>query len=410
MKKFLALIMALCMALTALSALAEEPAATDVSVSAEDLTGTWYLLMFGLTAGSVELKEDGTCTMSIAVDGEEEESPEMAWTLEGNVVSLAFEENAMNLTYDGTNLILSVEAIEALGGLDGSGLDASMLSSMVTFSREPGAITYNELMAYQNDGTVPEGKTKEEMDAAFASFFLSVLSIMSEMGSSGESGDTGDTGDPEPAPEAATATILDFNFFVRESWGGQEGVYMAKVQNETEVPVYINNGSLVITDAEGNTVGESTYFNHVGSRYLDPGEITFVSFTAKVSEGTPENYECVLETSPKGYYSKDLSVEVAKAELFLDLESDYNSGNYIKITIVNDGEEPLADIQISTAIKDAEGTLLDVYQDSLYSVELIAHSSVTLKTYLNSATVDYCKENSITPAQVEAYAVAAIQE
>ena len=48
MKKTLALILALCMALAAVSAFAE------------DVTGTWYLVMFGLSAGTIDLNADGT--------------------------------------------------------------------------------------------------------------------------------------------------------------------------------------------------------------------------------------------------------------------------------------------------------------------------------------------------------------
>ena len=44
MKKILALILALCLALAAVPVLAED-----------DLSGTWYMVMMGLTAGTFEL-------------------------------------------------------------------------------------------------------------------------------------------------------------------------------------------------------------------------------------------------------------------------------------------------------------------------------------------------------------------
>ena len=53
MKKFLALVLALCMALAALPALAETEAPKGPA-------GTWYLNMLGLTGMIFDLREDGT--------------------------------------------------------------------------------------------------------------------------------------------------------------------------------------------------------------------------------------------------------------------------------------------------------------------------------------------------------------
>ena len=155
MKKTLALILALCLVLAAVPVLAED-----------DLSGTWYMVMMGLTAGTFELNADGTCTCTTSVMGSEEQSAEGSWTTDGTVVTLSMDGKDMPLTYDGTDLLFSEEAVAVLGGEDFmSGMDMSMLSSLFKFSREPGAVTAAEFTAFQTDGTVPEGKTEEEIEA-----------------------------------------------------------------------------------------------------------------------------------------------------------------------------------------------------------------------------------------------------
>ena len=60
MKKSLALILILCMALASVPALGET-----------DFTGSWYLTLSGMICGVFELKDDGTCTGSTAASDTE---------------------------------------------------------------------------------------------------------------------------------------------------------------------------------------------------------------------------------------------------------------------------------------------------------------------------------------------------
>ena len=60
MKKILAMILVMCMAAAAVPALAEG-----------GLTGTWYMLVMGLTTATFELNDDGSCTLEMENEGEE---------------------------------------------------------------------------------------------------------------------------------------------------------------------------------------------------------------------------------------------------------------------------------------------------------------------------------------------------
>ena len=159
MKKVFALVLALGLVLAALPVFAET-----------DFTGLWHIVMTDMTIGTVELNADGTCAVSTTA-GVEEKKNSGSWAADGNAVTLTFGEEKLSLTFDGTDLVLSEAAADQ---------DAA---SILKFSRNAGTATVDELNAYIASGTVPEGKTKEEMEAVEAQLgllFLFALSAPSE--------------------------------------------------------------------------------------------------------------------------------------------------------------------------------------------------------------------------------------
>ncbi len=386
MKKFLALMLVLCMALAAIPALAET-----------DFTGTWYLITIGQTAGIFELNADGTCAATLYANTEEQKM-EGTWSADGDVVTITAQEQALPMTFDGTDLILGEAALTAFGGSSiPEGMDISMFSSLIKFSREPGKITTAELNAYNNDGTIPEGKTKEDMDAAVAEMQVMIMSLLSGMGVdlSGAAG--------QDTPEAALPlTVVEENFYVRKSWGDNlEGCYIAKVANENDAPLSISDALLILKDADGNEVGRTEYLGRSGSRYLEPGEASFVSIRADVAEGsTVATYEASFGTSANSY-GKDTQIEASNAEL--RVKEGYWTTYYVAATITNASDAPLSQASVVIALKDSEGKLLDLATSGLYQNELAAGSTITLIDSIDSSTVDYCTENGIQLGSVEAF-------
>ena len=112
MKKFLALTLVLCMALAAIPALAET-----------DFTGTWYLVTMGQTAGTFELNADGTCAATIYANTEEQKM-EGTWSADGDVVTITAQEQALPMTFDGTDLILGEAALSDVDKLYAAFADA----------------------------------------------------------------------------------------------------------------------------------------------------------------------------------------------------------------------------------------------------------------------------------------------
>ena len=342
MKKILALVLALCMALAAIPALAE------------DYTGEWYMVVEGITFGTLTISEGGAFTLDLKA-GEESILQEGTWTSEGNTVTLTVDDEPLVLT-------------------ETDGVLNSDKQYGFSFSREPGAMNYEDLLAMMNADTADAEPTAEP------------------------------AGEPV-AEDAPTLTVLQENFYVRESYSTFGGWYFVQVQNNSEVPLILNKGSINLYDADGNDIGNSAYPYSTGSRYLEPGETTFVSLYCKVAEGAEvasQNYELIAE--PNGYYSPDKAIDVAGVNFNMDLESSYSSDSYYTITITNDSDEPLSNLNYIFGLKDADGNLLDVTASVLYNVELGAHSTITVRVGMAGETVNYCKANGITPASVEAYA------
>ncbi len=389
MKKILALMLALCLLLSAIPATAED-----------DLSGTWYLVIMGLTGGTFELNADGSCSIAAATGGEALQA-DGTWAADGSTITITVNDQPLTLNYDGTDLTLGAEAMAAFGGSSiSAGLDISMLSALMKISREPGKITAEEFTAYTTDGTIPEGKTKEDMDAIQAEMLMLAFSMAGSMNTGSDSGTDG----PADAPAAADdpeLTIVEDNFYVREKYDHSlEGIYLAKVQNNTDVPLYLSSGTIVLKDADGGEAGKSEWLNDYGSRCVDPGEVSFVSLRADVSDGASvADYEVTLST-PSQFWGKDVAVEVTGTEL--NLGNDYFK--YALVTVTNSGEELLGGISVAAAIRDSEGKLIDIATKSLYNDQLPAGSSIIMWADIDSYAVDYCQANNLTISDMEAYA------
>ena len=387
MKKILALILVLCLALATLTAAAEN-----------DFSGTWYLQMLGMAAGTFELNADGTFTGTLEA-GEESQAGEGTWSADGDQVTFVINSNPTVLTYDGTDLTLSTEALAAMGMENMAGMNVSMFDGLIKFSREPGKITLFEYSAYMNDGTVPEGRTKEDLDAVTAELMVLLTSFAVEVDTSDLAGF-----DPESAAAAKPElTIVEENFYTCESYFGLEAVYIAKVQNNNESPVYIDSGSLTLKDADGSEVGKREWFGTSGSRYLSPGEISYVSFRADIEEGvTVAGYDKQINAST-ATYGEDTAVELSNVEL--RSQEMYSSVSYYTAaSFTNTSEEPLSGVEVLFVLKDSEGRMIELGTRGLGMLELGAGSTITMVNDVSSSVVKYCEANGLTLGEVEAVA------
>ena len=153
MKRVLALMLVLCLALASIPVLAET-----------GFSGAWYLIIADITCGAFELKADGTCAATTVASGEEKKL-DGTWSAEGNAVTLTIGEQPLLLSFDGTDLVIGVQETA-------TAKDGAESGSLLKFSRESGVVTAGQLEAYSTSGTVPEGKTKEDMEKVQEQFAL----------------------------------------------------------------------------------------------------------------------------------------------------------------------------------------------------------------------------------------------
>ncbi len=351
MKKWTAVLLALCLLLAAIPALGE----------GEDVSGDWYANIGDVIAGTLTLNANGTAALEVLdptgapmnVDGE--------WT---------FADGVVTMTVEGSSTEFALK--------EGS-LNADWFP--LPFTRTKGKLTRLQAVTLLKGGEteLPEGLTQEEAEACAKDYEAQMKAM-------------------EPAePELS---VLGESFRVVESYSGYRGVYIARVQNNTGAPLYITGGALTLKDAEGNAVGEAAYLSQCGSKYLEPGEISFVSIEADVNEGaTVTDYEKTIKAEEKGYMT-DVTLPVSATEYAPGLYDNY----YMKATVTNDTGEARANVQAVLVALDEEGNLLCLDTVSLFYNELGAGSTITLVASVDSRTMKYFEANGIKPAKVEAYA------
>ena len=390
MRKILALVLAMCMALAAVSALADE-----------DFTGVWYLTQYGLGAASLDLKADGTCAATVE-SADPPTQVEGTWSADGNNVTITYDGQSMAFAFDGTDLVLSAEAMAEMSGTSiPEGTDLSMFSSLMKLSREPADLSAAEYAAYTNDGTIPEGKTKEDMEAIDAEMKTLMMSLFSVAAAAGTAAE-GTEAQEEAAPVLST---VEENFYIRETYFGREAVYIAKVQNTTEDIVSIGDGLLVLKDENGEEISRREWYGTVGSRYLEPGEVTVVSFVSdEIEEGkTVSDYEVTIGANRNGYATPDVAFETSNVEL-REREFFSNKEYLTAATLTNTGDEPVANLAVVFILRDSEGKMIAVGEWSLGRLELCPGSSVNVVDSVDSSAVEYCTANGLALGELEAIA------
>ena len=364
MKKITALLLALCMLLAVVPALGEESPA-----------GNWYMSLADVTLGYILLNEDGTATVNIA----SQEDIAGTWTADGNTVTITAQGQPLDFTFDGSSL--SSEMFPLSLTREEGRLPMSVISKMMS----------------GEEYELPEGMTELEMTTIAMNFVAEYTKIMEEA-STGAAATSAGTA----SSASAEATVVKDSFKIIKSYSGYTGLYIAKLQNETDKPMFITDGSMQLTDKDGNHVGEAKYLYPTGSKYLEPGEITFVAMQADLTDNIEVNVAKHVDTKFDSYYNTDFAVTVENPT-YVKGSSEYDS-DVMRVTVVNNSDEPLAGIEAVLVLEDAEGNLLCISTESLYRYELGPHSSITLVSSVDNKIRDYCAENGIEPTTVEAFA------
>ena len=359
MKKIFAMILALCLLLAAVPALAE------------DFSGLWNLVLADVNLGWFQFNEDGTLSADLIGVGECTGN----WTPGEDSVTVTIQGDTVVMTWDGTMLYSS--------------------DLLIPVVRDAGRVSSDVISAVMNDEEyeLPEGMTEEDLKTIADNFRTEYMKLMaqSQAASSSASADA-------PASEL-TLDIIAENFYVIESYSGYRGVWLAEVMNLNQEPVYVRSGSLTVKDADGNVVGTASYLADRGSVYLEPGETTFLSMEADMPEKIEATYEKTLEVKGDPYRT-DINLTAGDSD-FTIAEGEYET-SWVQTTVTNETENPVG-VNVIFALEDAEGTPWFVEETSLYRHQLTPGSSIVMIQTLDERTRNFLKENNIQITTVKAY-------
>ncbi|MDD2649298.1 MAG: FxLYD domain-containing protein [Eubacteriales bacterium] len=185
----------------------------------------------------------------------------------------------------------------------------------------------------------------------------------------------------------------------------------AKVENSGDKPIKINSGVLEIYDGDGNPITSVDYMNAY-ARYLAPGEYTYVRMSSDIAEGQAANVSDYMMTlagkSDNSTHDLRLPVETA---ISLGEGDKWYTRNYIYATVTNNTENPLYSISVVLAVLDAEGKIVYIDDDSLYSDRaLMPGSSMIIRKDISTSFMDYFAANNIVPTTVDAIAYVEIEK
>ena len=359
MKKLFAMILALCMLLAAVPALAE------------DFSGLWNMVLADVNLGWFQFNEDGTLSADLIGVGEVTGT----WTSTEDSVSVTIQGDTVVMAWDG-NMLYSSDLL-------------------IPVVRDAGRVSSDVISAVVNEEAyeLPEGMTEEELKTIAGNFYTEYMKLMEQSQAAAAAA--------QAAPDAVlTLDIIAENFYVIESYSGYRGVWLAKVMNLNTIPVYVRSGSLEVKDADGNVVGTASYLSDRGSIYLEPGETTFLSMEADMAEKIEATCEKTLEVKGDPY-RVDINLTASDSDFTLSL-GEYET-SWAQTTVTNQLENP-AKVSVIFALEDAEGKPWFVDESSLYRDELCPGSSIIMKQTLDERTKAFIRDNNIEITTVEAYA------
>lgn len=207
-----------------------------------------------------------------------------------------------------------------------------------------------------------------------------------------------------PALAAGKLSVQQENFHIVKDYRLYGYVY-AKVANVGDRPIMVNTGLMEIFNVDGDALTSTDYFSAY-AKYLQPGEYTYIKLYDEIENAeTSEVDDYMLTVTGKAnteYISKRLPC-VSSYEL--NIKDGYRTRNYMYATVTNDTDEPIYDISIVMALLDAEGNILYIDNDNLYSNRaLMPSSSIMFRFDVDSDHMKYFEEKGYVPAAVEAIA------
>lgn len=183
--------------------------------------------------------------------------------------------------------------------------------------------------------------------------------------------------------------------------GDDSGIFVAKVENTGDEPIYYDNGKLVIFSADDDIlVSESYIYSSPSNIFLKPGEYTYCydflwDSTLKNAKIGDIKFSVTSDTS--GYKYEQIPstavLELPGNKLF--------TYNYVNVTFTNTTDEILYGAYVVAAITDNDNNIVYVDRQNYESIGIHPGSTVTVKLYIDGDYINYYEINGINLANVE---------
>ncbi len=216
-----------------------------------------------------------------------------------------------------------------------------------------------------------------------------------------------------PALAAGKFAVVQENFYVVNGYSVY-GYAFARVENKGDRPAEYSASLLEIYDKDGETLASDTYPS-VHGRYLQPGEYAYLVQYKKV-DGVDtyldvDDYALtVTGKSSSGKTTLRLNCDEAVYTPGLQV-SRYSTRNRIEATFTNNTKDTIFDLTVVMAVLDAEGNILAVESQSLYSgVGVCPGASITVRADVSDAMREAYERAGLIPDHVDAYAYTYIEE
>lgn len=183
--------------------------------------------------------------------------------------------------------------------------------------------------------------------------------------------------------------------------GDDSGIFVAKVENTGDEPIYYDNGKLVIFSADDDILVSKSYiYSSPSNIFLKPGEYTYCydflwDSTLKNAKIGDIKFSVTSDTS--GYKYEQIPstavLELPGNKLF--------TYNYVNVTFTNTTDEILYGAYVVAAITDNDNNIVYVDRQNYESIGIHPGSTVTVKLYIDGDYINYYEINGINLANVE---------
>lgn len=195
-------------------------------------------------------------------------------------------------------------------------------------------------------------------------------------------------------------TVTEKNVIIKT--GRDSGIFVAKVENTGDAPIYYDNGKLVIFSTNDDILATENYvYSSPNDILLQPGEYTYCYeflWSSALKGEKIGDVKFSVTADNRGYSYEKLS---ATAELEIP-DTGLFTSNYVNVTFTNTTDDVLYGVYVVVAIMDEDNNLIYVDRNSYDSLGVHPGSTVTLKMYIDSDYLAYYKTNDIKPTDVEA--------